>query len=134
MGGLLLIRGSILAVPPVAALAVSGDLAEVGPLDERILVQAKSNLRVTLPDNNPFSIPVLRSAGGVCAAGAHVLIVSSTAKVTAYVTSADGAAQAIPVDGYLALISRTVPVTQLELSRVAGASTTCQVFLAEKVA
>lgn len=74
--------------------------------------------------------PVAVDFGGVV--NAHVVILKATGKVRARVTSADGAAQSIPFDTYLILMSDSVPVTAVDLTRVAGAETTVRVFLAEK--
>ena len=65
---------------------------------------------------------------------AHVLILKVVgSKIRADLTSTDGAAQAIPVDDLLILISETVPITVLSLTRLAGGVTTSvQVFLGEK--
>lgn len=68
--------------------------------------------------------------GGV--ANAHVVIVKTNKKVRLRLTSADGSAQAVPVDGFLQLITKTVPYTAIDVTRVAGVDTKVKVFLGEK--
>lgn len=66
-------------------------------------------------------------------ASASLVIIHTDAKVTARFTSADGATQAIPVDGLLILKSLNVPITALTLQRQPGVATNVQVIMAEKV-
>lgn len=64
-------------------------------------------------------------------ANANLIILKATGKVTARITSADGTSQAIPFDTYLILMSETVPVTAITLTRVPGTETIVKVFLGE---
>ena len=68
--------------------------------------------------------------GGVTSA--HVVVLFSDRKVRARLTSADGSAQAVPVDGFFSVICATVPYTAIDLTRVAGQETRVQVFVGEK--
>lgn len=62
---------------------------------------------------------------------AHVIWLKVTGgKVRARLTSADGSQQAIPVDNLLVLVSRTVPVTAIDLTRVAATADTPRVTFA----
>jgi hypothetical protein len=63
---------------------------------------------------------------------ANVVIIKTDQKVRARLTSSDGAAQAIPVDGVLVLISRTVGVTAIDLTRLTGLTTATRIFLGER--
>ncbi len=69
--------------------------------------------------------------GGV--ANANIVVLKAVGgKVAAAITSADGVAQVIPFDSYLILMSESVPITAITLTRVAGTVTTVRVFLGEK--
>lgn len=62
----------------------------------------------------------------------NVLIVKAVGgKVTVRLTSADGTTQSVPVDSFLALVDRTVPITAIDLTRTPSNSTRVQVFLGE---
>lgn len=75
--------------------------------------------------------PVNVGFGGLTAA--HVVMVKTTGgKVRVRYTSSDGATQAVPVDDFMLLITESVGVTALDLTRVAGTSTTVDVFLGQK--
>lgn len=65
--------------------------------------------------------PVSVQFNGMTAA--LVRVIATGGKVRARLTSADGSAQALPVDPFLQLISRSVPFTALDLTRVTGAPT-----------
>jgi hypothetical protein len=75
--------------------------------------------------------PVAVDLGGL--ANVNVLVVKAIGgKVRLRITSADGSAQAIPVDGFLALIDLSVPVTAIDLTRVTGTSTNVEIFLGQR--
>lgn len=60
--------------------------------------------------------------------GAHVVLLKATGgKVRARLTSTDGSQQAVPVDDVLFLVSRSVPITAIDLTRVVGSSDTPRV-------
>lgn len=52
-----------------------------------------------------------------------VVLESPGGKVRARLTSADGTTQSVPVDPLLAIVSLTVPITAIDLTRVSGAGT-----------
>lgn len=105
----------------------SGDPLIDTPLDEVLVLKRKQVLTLELDTDSPESV----AFGDL--AGAHVVVIRSSAKVRVRYTSSDGAAQAVPVDPLEVRISQTVPVTALDLTRVSGAGTvTCKVFLGEK--
>lgn len=68
--------------------------------------------------------------GGV--ANAHVVMIFADRKIKVRLTSADGATQVVPIDGFLGLINETVPFTAIDLQRVAGQETKVKVFIGEK--
>jgi hypothetical protein len=99
----------------------------IAQISESKTVKAKQIEDVTLDVDTPIAVPF----GGVI--NAHIIILKATGgKVKARVTSADGAVQAIPFDTYWILMSESVPITAIDLTRVAGTLTTVRVFLAEK--
>lgn len=66
-------------------------------------------------------------------AAAHVVLLKAVGgKVKARLTSADGATQAVPFDTYFILMSDSVPITAIDLTRLTGIETTVRVFLGEK--
>ena len=96
-------------------------------INETRTVKAKQISEVELLVDTPVSVDF----GGV--ASAHIVILKSiTGKVQARFTSADGATQAVPFDTYLVLMSESVPITALDLTRVAATPTTVRIALAEK--
>jgi hypothetical protein len=106
----------------------SGDPIIDAPLDEQLVLKAVQVLTVTLDTDAPEAL-----AFGDLAA-AHVLVIRATGgKVRLRATSTDGAAQAIPFDPLIILMSSAVPITAADLTRVAGSGTvTCKVLLGEK--
>ena len=67
-------------------------------------------------------------------ASVAVLIVKVVGgKVRMRVTSTDGTLQAIPIDGFFALLSLSVPITAIDLLRSPGVETTVQLFMGELV-
>lgn len=132
MGDVLVIRGSISSA--AGAGSPSGDLADVGPLEERLLVGAKVNQQVILAADAPYAPALLVADGGPFANGVNVLHVKTVGgKVRVRVTTSDGATQAFPVDSYLCLISESVAITAVDFTRVSGVSTTVKLFMAEKL-
>lgn len=96
-------------------------------ISEGIQVKAKQVTELVLTVDTPVTVDF----GGV--ANAHIVILKSTGgKVRARVTSADGALQAVPFDTYWILMSEAVPLTAIDLTRIAATETTVRVFLAEK--
>ena len=98
------------------------------PFDEEVVLAEKHYVEPNLT----VDTPVVVGFGGVT--NAHVVVIApdNGKKVTARLTSADGTEQAIPVDDTFILITRTVPVTAIDLTRVAGTATKVKVFLGEK--
>lgn len=53
-------------------------------------------------------------------------------KVRLRLTSSDGTSQAIPVDGFFCLITDSVNITAIDLTRTSGSDTTVYVTICEK--
>lgn len=63
---------------------------------------------------------------------ANVVLIKTNYKISARFTSADGALQTLPIDQLLYIISKTVPFTAIDLTRLAGQDTKVKVFIGEK--
>lgn len=83
--------------------------------------------QLTLASDSPAALPF----GGL--SEANVLIVKCVGgKVRVRITSADGSQQSVPVDSFLALISASVPMTTVDVTRVPGVQTVVRYFLGQK--
>lgn len=99
----------------------------IAPINETKVLKVSHPDTITLDTDS--AVPV--SFGG--ATNAHIVILKSIGgKVKAAITSADGTAQLVPFDTYWILMSDTVPVTAITLTRVPGQLTTVRVFIGEK--
>lgn len=97
------------------------------PINETRTLSAKHVDDVDLAADAPQAL----NFGGV--QNAHIVLLKAVGgKVTAQITSTDGAAQAIPFDTYLVLMSESVPVTAISLTRTPGIETSVRVFLGQK--
>lgn len=104
----------------------SGQPSLEAPIQESVSLIKKSEQEYTLDADAPVTV----SLGGLTQA--QVLNIKAVGgKVRVRLTSADGAQQAIPVDGFLSLICLTVPITAIDLTRVAGTETIVTVFLGQ---
>jgi len=105
----------------------SGDPEVIVTLTERVGLINKSLSFYQLTADSPVSV----GFGGLT--NCNVLMIKvEVGKVRARITSADGTSQAVPVDTLLILFSSSVPVTAIDLTRVAGVDTTVRVFLGER--
>jgi len=117
------------ATSPNTGAEASADPQVCAHIDERLSLENKTTNSVILDDDDPFDVDL----GGL--ANVNVLIMRTQGgKVMAQITSADGDSQSVPVDPFFALISRSVPVTALTLTRVSGTPTTVKVFMGERPA
>jgi hypothetical protein len=119
------LTGSYQATPAFGSPSAIG--AIIAPVDEELILVDKFYDQVQLTVDGPVSVPF---GGGVV--NAHVVILKATGgKVTARFTSADGTTQAVPVDSFAVVMSRTVPFTALDLTRIPGQLTAVDVFLGQ---
>lgn len=96
-------------------------------IDEPLSLQSKQLLDMSLGVDTAVPVPF----GTVV--NAHVIVLKTLGgKVKARITSADGAVQSIPVDTFVILMSQSVPITAIDLTRVAATATDVKVFLGEK--
>lgn len=117
----------------MSTLVLTTSIAELpaGPIaetnEQRIgLVRAPAKRVIDLESDLPFSV----SLDGWT--GIHMVQMIASSKITAKITSADGAAQAIPVDPQLNLVSRSTPITAIDLVRVPGQAATVELIIGQK--
>lgn len=111
---------------PSSGVGDSGCAVLSAPLTETITLEKKLFQDIVLD----VDAPVVVSFGGLTAA--HVVSIATQGqKIRARMTSADGTDQSVPIDDLFLNISRTVPITAIDLMRVAGAETLVKVFLGQ---
>jgi hypothetical protein len=119
------LQGSYELVPLSAPASFAQSV--VAPITEAKTLADKASTDIVLSADAPVPIPF----GSL--PSANVVILKSTGgKVTARLTSADGSAQSIPFDTYFILMSDSVPITAIDLTRVAGIPTTVRIFIGQK--
>lgn len=119
------LQGSLQTTPAVGA--PSGFFTLIAQLDEQLVLGVKRQDEVALTVDTPVAV----AFGGV--ANAHVVMLKTIGgKIRARLTSADGSTQAVPVDSFALVMSRTVPVTAIDLTRVTGQATTVEIFLGQR--
>lgn len=97
------------------------------PIDDTVQLTKKVALEYVLDTDDPVSVSL---AGLTALSVLFVTVIGS--KVRVRITSADGATQAVPVDDLFMLISRSVPITAIDLTRAAaGVETTVNLFLGQ---
>jgi hypothetical protein len=104
----------------------SGFVGHTATLDETISLSRSTTIPVELSSDTAVAVPF-----GSLATGAIYVQIKSTGKVKARFTSADGTTQSIPVDDLLILKALSVPITALDLTRVAGQATSAEVLLGQ---
>jgi hypothetical protein len=104
----------------------SGGASVATPLDDTVMLAHKECSDINLTVDTAVVVPF----GGVT--NAHVVFLYAANKIKARITTADGTTQSIPVDPLLKMITLSVPVTAIDLTRVAGSATLVQYFLGEK--
>ena len=107
---------AVSAVPEVSA-PISEKLSLIRKAISRITLSTDVAVAIDLSGLTQINVLIIKTIGG---------------KVMARITSADGSTQAVPVDSFFAIISSSVPITAVDLTRVVGTSTTVEVFLGEK--
>lgn len=112
---------------PATGAQASGDPQIDANLDERLSLGNKTSFTVSLAADDVSTVDLCGMTN------IHVLVLRTVGgKVRARITSADGSTQSVPVDPLLIFISKSVPITALDLTRVAGVPTTVKVFFGER--
>ncbi len=121
------LAGSYESVPASVGTA-SGAASITAPIDEVVQLATRTQVEITLTSDAPVALAI---PGGTNINA--VVIRTVGGKVRARISSSDGATQAVPVDSFMALISESVDITALDVTRVVGQETVVQVFLGERV-
>ena len=98
------------------------------PLQEKLALSNRVSARYVLDVDTAVTVNLTGLAE------VHFVLVKVSAgagRVRVRLTSADGSAQSVPVDGFLLLFCRNTPVTALDLTRTAGVETTVELLLGE---
>lgn len=110
-----------LSNPLSFAASITAPINEARTIDAKVLTDvllaADAPESVAFGDVTNANIVILKAIGG---------------PVVARITSAAGALKEVPFDTYLILMSETVAITAITLTRAPGTETTVRVFLAEK--
>lgn len=123
----LLLDGQLSINPSPAAACSSGvDLGTTVQLSESMSINAKLATAFTLSADAPFPIDLTATPN------VNALYIEADSKVKLTVTTADGAAQLIPVDPIMIWFSGTVPITALSLTRLASTTTNVKLILGQK--
>jgi len=105
----------------------SGNPEVEAPISERITLNNKTVGYYELTSDSPVNVDL----GGL--SSVNVLVIKTVGgKARVRITSSDGSTQAVPVDSFFVLITKSVAVTAIDLTRVAGIDTNVRVFLGER--
>lgn len=126
MSDTFIFQGSARLDPALSLPLSSGCPSVRVPFDETIEVENPHTTQVNLLADAAEPVDF----GPVT--NAHIVILTSDKKFRARLTSAEGVDQAIPIDGVFVLISETVPITAIDLTRLPATDTKVKVFLGEK--
>lgn len=83
--------------------------------------------QITLTDDNPVTL----SMGGLSAVNA-LIIKAVGGKVRVQISSSDGLLQSIPVDSFFALVTSSVNITAVTVTRTPAVTTVIKYFLGQK--
>lgn len=111
--------------PQDGGLLISG-AAELGAkIVEFVTLDQKTLAPYQLTADTPQQVAYAGVVNG------NVVIVNADQPMTVQITSASGVLQSIPIDDQLIIISRTVPITAIQLVRTPGTLTNVAVFVGE---
>jgi hypothetical protein len=119
-------RGKLRIQPAPTNTDNSGNTTVDADLLEQMAIVNKLDTNVSLDADPAESV----SFGDLL--NVNVVMLRSDTKVKAAFTSADGAAQVLPVDKFLLVTSESVPFTALTLQRVTGVTANVRVVLGER--
>ncbi len=125
MADLFAIQGSYSATP--GSGAPSADPVITAPLDEKLMLSTEVASQVTLTSDDPLDL----SMGGLSYVNALVIKVVG-GKVRVQISSSDGLLQSVPVDSFFALVSSSVNITDIKVTRVPATQTVVKYFLGQK--
>ncbi len=97
------------------------------PIEERLRLSKKHYDEMSLSADAFVAVAL----GGL--SNVHVLVVKVPGgRVTLRLTSAAGSQQLVPCEELVVLVSKTVPLTAIDVQRAPGVTTTVRLFLGEK--
>jgi hypothetical protein len=119
------LQGSYTANP--GSGSPSADPQITAPINEGMVLANEVVSQLTLSVDGPVNLPL-------CGLDAANLLVLKCVggKITVRLTSADGSAQAFPVDSFLALTSASTDITAITVERIPATSTVVKYFLGQK--
>lgn len=124
MADTLKFTGDLMTTPAVGA--PSGRASVRVPFDEVLsLTGALPVATYELTSDSPQAV----AFGGLADVAFVMVRLVSGGRVRVRLTSAEGSAQAVPVDEFLILKSRRSPFTAMDLTRDAGVASVVEVFL-----
>lgn len=119
------LQGTYTATP--ASGSPSADPQITAPINESMTLANEIVSQITLSVDGPVALPV------VSLDGVNVVILKAVGgKVIARFTSADGSAQAVPVDSFLAITSASADITAISVERTPATTTVVKYFLGQK--
>lgn len=125
MADLFSIQGSYSAVP--GSGSPSADPLITAPLDEKLMLSTEVASQITLTDDDTVTL----SMGGLSVVNA-VVIKTVGGKVRVQISSSDGLLQSIPVDSFFALVTSSVNITAITVTRTPAVPTVVKYFLGQK--
>lgn len=120
------LTGQWQATPLDGGLLSSGAISDSAPISEQVTLAQKNPGEYDLLVDTPVAV----AFGGVVSA--NVIVISTDRPITVRLTSPSGAIQSVPVDDFLAIISRTNAYTAIDLTRQPATETHVSVFLGQK--
>jgi hypothetical protein len=121
----LLLNGQ-LSINPSPSCSCDPDLSTMVTLSEQMSISAKQSLSFTVPSDAAFPVDLTTTPN------VNALFIDVSQKVILTITTADGAAQVIPVDPVMVWLSALVPITALSITRQVGVDTTVRLILGDK--
>jgi hypothetical protein len=119
------LAGSYQSTPAFGSPSGVGSI--IAPIDEELVLTEKFYDSIDLSTDAPFNV----SFGGGVTQAAVVILKAIGGKVRVRVTSTDGSQQSFPLDSFAVIMSVSVPITAIDLTRVPGTATTVDVFLGQ---
>jgi hypothetical protein len=114
------------SINPSPACSCDADLGTLITLSESMSVDAKLATAFALSADPAFPIDL------TTVPEVNALFIEASQKVKLTITTADGAAQVIPVDPMMIWFSESVPITALSITRLAATTTSVRLVLGQK--
>jgi len=119
------LNGSLSLKPPVGS--PSGQPSVIATFLEKVSLERQLSVNYSLDGDSVISVNI-----SPLTAVNFLMVKVVGGELRVRITSTDGSTQAIPVDSLLVLISNTVDITAIDLSREAGIQTEVFLVLGQK--